>query len=117
MLIRVLYIAPDESFSSVRQPLSVSQRLGSYLTDIDLSNKIRQEQHRPVRDEYKNFDEVWEALQRMKGTLRLLMDETIIFNNKMSSVGNIIGQYLLWDICIFIVQNNRIKGKNLGLNY
>ncbi|CAG8472417.1 1321_t:CDS:2 [Paraglomus brasilianum] len=58
--------APDESFSSVRQPLSVSQRLGSYLADIDLSNKIRQEQHKPVRDEYKDFDEVWEALQRMK---------------------------------------------------
>jgi len=75
----VLHIAPDESFSSVRQPLSVSQRLGSYLADIDLSNKIRQEQHKPVRDEYKDFDEVWEALQRMKGTPH----NNVIFNNGM----------------------------------
>ncbi|CAG8579386.1 2683_t:CDS:2 [Scutellospora calospora] len=49
------------------QSLSVNQRLGAYEKEIAISNQIREVNQKQKRDEYQNFDEVWNAVQKKKG--------------------------------------------------
>jgi hypothetical protein len=47
--------------------LTVDQRLQKYEKEIEMCNQIREQHQQQKEDIYQNFDEVWEAVQRMKG--------------------------------------------------
>ena len=50
--------------------LTVDQRLQKYEKEIDMCNQIREQHQQQKKDLYQNFDQVWEAVQRMKGIKR-----------------------------------------------
>ena len=47
--------------------LTVDQRLQKYEKEIDMCNQIREQHQQQKKDLYQNFDQVWEAVQKMKG--------------------------------------------------
>ncbi|CAJ0754460.1 13702_t:CDS:2 [Entrophospora sp. SA101] len=61
----------NERFSNigVGSSLSVDQRLEEYTKIIELADKIRSENNQLNNDPYKNFDEIWDAIQKMKELL------------------------------------------------
>ncbi|CAG8531429.1 2227_t:CDS:2 [Acaulospora morrowiae] len=59
--------ADGSANSSVGQGLTVSQRLEEYEKEMAAFNRIRSERKQQRRDDYQNFDEIWEAVQKKKG--------------------------------------------------
>ncbi|CAJ0863960.1 369_t:CDS:2 [Entrophospora sp. SA101] len=61
----------EKGFSNigVGSSLSVDQRLEEYTKIIELADKIRSENNQLNNDPYKNFDEIWDAIQKMKELL------------------------------------------------
>ncbi|RHZ54164.1 hypothetical protein Glove_429g36 [Diversispora epigaea] len=53
--------------NNVGQSLTVSQRLEEYEKEMAMFNSIRAENKQQKRDEYQNFDAIWEAVQKKKG--------------------------------------------------
>ena len=47
--------------------LTVDQRLQEYVKEIEMCNQIREQRQQQKKDIYQNFDQVWEAVQKMKG--------------------------------------------------
>ncbi|CAI2170893.1 3013_t:CDS:2 [Funneliformis geosporum] len=48
------------------QSLTVDQRLQEYESEVEKSNQIREQLQQEKQDLYQNFDQVWEAVQKMK---------------------------------------------------
>lgn len=48
--------------------LTVDQRLQKYEKEIGMCDQIREQHQQQKKDIYQNFDQVWETIQKMKGT-------------------------------------------------
>ncbi|CAG8591831.1 7023_t:CDS:2 [Diversispora eburnea] len=64
--------------NNVGQSLTVGQRLEEYEKEMAMFNSIRAENKQQKRDEYQNFDAIWEAVQKKKGkkTLKALSENS-----------------------------------------
>lgn len=58
--------AHGSASNSVGQSLTVGQRLEEYEKELVMFNSIRAESKQQKRDEYQNFDAIWEAVQKKK---------------------------------------------------
>ncbi|CAG8491769.1 11747_t:CDS:2 [Acaulospora colombiana] len=79
--------ANQSANSNVGQSLTVSERLEEYEKEMAIFNHIREERKQQKRDDYQNFDEIWEAVQKKKEILHQQSSTSIVNLSKGENQG------------------------------